>query len=255
MRFRWIIKAALGIGNIALLAFVLIFSYLCFFLPFLLIGLAGYVYFVLQTLGSADFQKEVSVKETLGEIKKAGEECSRLYKQSRRCLCRSLDLKVKLVLAEKEELLREFSKNRDDALKQKIAGHALNLTKAYIKLMVNFSVRCVELAEIDEDKIRDRINVNNCKLGFLKDPDTAFDLQKTIEMDRQLLGRVDEEKCELDKVSARLDYMESMIRMLKQRMMPGDCDEVDFPGIYSIVNEVAAFDNAVAMHKSNRLKA
>jgi capsule polysaccharide export protein KpsE/RkpR len=74
--------------------------------------------------------------------------------------------------------------------------------------MVNFSIRCSELIEVDVNKIKDRINSNNRKLGFLKNSNAAFDLQKAIEMDQKLLERIEGEKGEIERVSAKLDYME-----------------------------------------------
>jgi predicted nucleic acid-binding Zn-ribbon protein len=228
MSFKGILKAAFNIGNIALLAFILIFSYLYFYLPFLLVGLAGYIYFVLQTLKNKDFQKEIYLEETIERIKKSSEDCSRLYAESRRRLRRPLDSRAKFIFADKEELMREFLKDRKNELKQKITEHALNLIKAYIKLTVNFSVRCGELVEADENKIRNRISDNNRKLGFVRDSNTAFDLNKAIEMDQKLLDSVKGESCELERILSKLDYMESAIRMLKRRMLTSDYDDGTF---------------------------
>jgi hypothetical protein len=132
---------------------------------------------------------------------------------------------------------------------------ALNLIKAYIKLMVNFSIRCSELIEVDVNKIKDRINSNNRKLGFLKNSNAAFDLQKAIEMDQKLLERIEGEKGEIERVSAKLDYMESTIRMFKHRVLTSDYDDGAFSDIENIVNEAAALDTVLNDNRKNRLRA
>ncbi len=252
MNFKKITKAAFKIKNIALLAFVLIFSYLNFFLPFLLIGLAGYIYFVLQTLRNEEFQKEVYEEENIKRILRLNDECTKLHVEVRRKINRSVDARIRLIIAEKEDLMKEFSEDREDAIKQKIVEQALNLIKAYIKLITNFSIRGNEIIEIDVNKIKDRINANNRKLGFVKNPNAAVDLQKAIEMDQKMLERVDTEKSDLERVSAKLDYMESTIRMFKHRLLTSEYD--DGSDIESIVNEAEALDNVLNDSRKNRLK-
>jgi hypothetical protein len=254
MDFNRILKAAFKIKNAALLSFVLIFSYVYFYPPFLLIGLAGYVFFVIQTLRSDDFRKEVSTEETVDRIRSLNAECTKLYLESRRRVTRSVDSRIKQMMAEKEDLMREFSDNTEDVIKQKIIEQALSLIKAYIKLMVNFTVRGNELIDIDVNKIKDRINANNRKMGFMRDPNAIADMQRAIDMDQKMLDRIEAEKGELERVSAKLDYMESTIRMFKHRMLTSDEEDGAFSEIEDIVNEATALDNVLNENRKSRLR-
>lgn len=255
MSFNRILKAAFKIKNAALLSFVLIFSYLVFYPPFLMIGLAGYIFFVIQTLRSDDFRKEVSTEETIERIRSLNAECTKLYLASRRRVIRSVDSRIRLMMAEKEDLMKEFAENTRDVIKQKIVEQALNLIKAYIKLMVNFTVRGNELIDIDVNKIKDRINANTRKMGFMRDPNAIADMQKAIDMDQKMLERIETEKYELERVSAKLDYMESTIRMFKHRLLTSESDDGAFSEIESIVNEATALDNVLNENRKSRFRA
>ncbi|NLD50923.1 MAG: hypothetical protein GX660_27590, partial [Clostridiaceae bacterium] len=60
MNLKKLLKAAFKMKNFVLLSFILIVFYVTNYnLPFILIGAAGYIYFVMQTLKDEGFHKEL----------------------------------------------------------------------------------------------------------------------------------------------------------------------------------------------------
>lgn len=254
MSFGKIVSAAFKIRNFALLAGVLIVFFATGFnLPFLFIGLAGYLYFVLQTLRSEDFQKEYAEFEKLDDIQKLSWECRELYRKIFSKVDKNVRNKISAILKEKDELMSFFSANSDDPLKQKIIEQALKLVMAYINLIFNYSIRWKELSAINSKALAERINNNNRKLGFLKSYDAVLELTKAIEMDEKLMQRISEEREELERTSAKLDYIESTISAFKHRIISKESLDPTVEDIESVLNEAAALDNVLSSKRKDRL--
>jgi hypothetical protein len=253
MKFRKILSAALKMKNFALLAAVLIVFYLTGYAPFILIGLAGYIFFVLQTLRDDRFIKEYAKKEKLENLQTMNEDCRILYFDLKSSLNRYEEKKVIDVLQEKDEIMNSFYKGDDDPLRQKIVEQVLNLVMAYIKLVHAYSTRCRDLGKSDINEVMDRINSNSRKLSFINDTAAIEDLKKALEMDQSIVNRVQEQKNELEKTSARLDYMESTISMFKHRFISREDSDEAVSEIENAINEAAALDNTLNSSKKDRL--
>lgn len=250
MRLRKILSAALKMKNFALLAAILITFYLTGYVPFVFIGLAGYVYFVLQTLKDERFVKEYSKKEKQEVLEKMNQECSDLFLEVKHSLSKYEEKKIIEVLKEKDEIIDSYfedekNNNENDAVRQKIAEQVLNLVTAYIRLVCTYSVRSRDLARTDINEAVDRINNNSRKMGFIRDPAAAEDLRKALEMDQSIVGRVQEQKNELEKTSARLDYIESTISMFKHRFISRENSDETSAEIETVMNEAVALDNVL----------
>jgi hypothetical protein len=254
MNLKRIVKAAFKIRNIALLAAVLIITYFTGYLPFTLVGMAAYVYFVMQTLRSDAFNREYSQEEKLDGIQQLSRECRELYNRLYRRINKNLRQKLTGVLREKDQLMSFFEKNSEDPLKQKIIEQTLNLVIAHINLTYNYSVRLGELSTINLARLKERIDNNNRKLGFLKSYDAVLELTKTIEMDEKLVSRINEERNELEKISVRLDYIESTISRFKHQIISTDSSDPEVADIESVINEAAALDNVLSTSRKGRIK-
>lgn len=254
MNFRKVFKAAFTIKNFVLLSAVILVSYLTEYLPFFLIGMAGYIYFVLQTMQSDKFKSEYMHEEALDELGRLSRECNSLYNRLSREFDRNTRGRLKDILQEKDELMTFFLAYKDDTIRQKIAEQALNLVIAYIKLMYSFNIRQRELGTLDTNEIAARIDRNTRKLGFLKDIRAVDELAKAIEMDEALLQRMVQEKKELERVYARLEYIESAINTFKHRIISQDESDPEVAEIETVLNEASALDSALGSNERSRIR-
>ncbi|MFZ5989526.1 MAG: hypothetical protein ACOYWZ_20710 [Bacillota bacterium] len=253
MSLRTFLKAALKLRNLALLALIVIVYGITSVIPFALIGAAGYLYFIMQTLKDEDFRKELEHEEKLEGIQKLNERCSRLYLSVLNKLPSLLRNRVRNVYKEKEELVVFFNQNSTDQLRQKIVEQALSLVIAYFKLIYNFSLKQKELNAINIDRVMERISTNNRKLSFFKNPKAVTDLQRAVELDEKLLERVKNEKSEIETISSRLEYIESAILMFKHQIVSRDDADPALTDIDNVVNEAMALDS-VLTNRNEKLK-
>ncbi len=255
MKLKMLLKAAFRTGNFALLAGIIIVSVLThFFVPFMLVGFAGYLYFVMQTLRSEKFLSEFNQAEKLEGIQKMSWECNNLYRELYRKFDRNMKNKAAAIMKQKNELMEYFEKYSDNPLKQAIIEKALKLVTAYLQLVHNYSVRSAELSATNVNDLVGRINYNNRKLGTLKSYEAVLQLTKTIEMDEQLMKRMKAEKEELESVSVRLDYIESTIGGFKHRIVSSDSLDPESEEIEDVINEATALDNVLNERSRNKTK-
>lgn len=250
-----IFKAAVRIRNIALLAGVLIVSYLTGYLPFLLIGLAGYVYFVIQTLTDSKFLSEYSNDEKVGSIQELSAQCDELFRRSRKSIDRQIFAKVKNVMQDKDEIMELFSRDEQDFVKQKVAEQAVKLAMAYVSLVTEYSSRRREAFAIDAREVISNINNNTQRLRFLTDAQAMENTRQAIEMDKKVLDKIEQDRTELDRISSKLTFIESTITSFKHQTITSDdnTDEMSAE-IENIINESQALDNALNDNRKERLR-
>lgn len=255
MKLKMLLKAAFRTGNFALLAGVFIVMVLTnFFIPFMLVGFAGYLYFVMQTLRSEKFLAEFNQAEKLDGLQKMSYDCDDLHRQLYRKFDKTMKNKVAGIIKQKNELMEYFEKYCDNPVKQTIVEQALKLVITYMHLVHNYSVRSRELSSMSLSDLTSRINYNNRKLGTLKSYEAVIELTKTIEMDEKLMQRMKEEKEELEKVSVKLDYIESTIGGFKHRIISADRLDPASEEIEDVINEATALDNVLNERSKNRLR-
>lgn len=252
MKLRRLLKAAFSMKNFTLLSGVLIISYLTEYLPFFLIGMAGYLFFTLQTFNSQEFQSEQTIDDKLEELDKLSRECNSIYNRVSRSVDKNIRYRLKKVLQEKDELMAYYDAQRDDFLKQKIVEQALNLVIVYVKLIYNYFIKQKEFGMFDVNDIAARLDRNKRKLEFLKDERAVDELSKAIKMDESLLDEIREERRELERISARLEYIESAINNFKLKIISQDESDPELTDIESVINEASALDNA--LNNKTRLK-
>lgn len=255
MGLKMFLKAAFTTRNFALLAGVLIVSvFVNFYIPFLLIGLAGYLYFVLQTYKSRDFKLDCAQDEKLDNIRKLSRECDDLYRKVAGRIGRNMRNKAAGVMKQKRELMKYFGMNCENPIRQRIVEQALKLVTAYFNLLCNYAVHMRELSTENMNELIGRINYNNRKLGSLKSYNAVLELTKTVEMDEKLLKDMKEDREELEKASVKLDYIESTICGFKHRILSEDSEDPEVEEIENVINEAAALDSVLNERSKNRMR-
>ncbi len=219
---------------------------------FLAIGITAYITGVAGTLKSSKFREEFELSEKLDDICKLSSECSSLYRQISRSLNRNQRAKALGVLKQKKELMDYFKKYKEDPIKQKIIEQALKLVIAYFNLVNNYSDRVRELSQGNFNELVSRINLNNRKLGSLKNYEAVLELTKTVEMDEKLLKELKEDREELEMVNVKLDQMESTIVGFKHRILSFELSDPESEEIENVINEASALDNALNERNRSR---
>ena len=217
-------------------------------------GLAVYAAAVVQTLSSKKFHEEFNRDEKLRGIRGLNRQADRLSYEVRRNTNSTYLHKMKKVMEDKNDIYNSYSTGEHSYLKEKIVEQTLNLVIAYLKLLNNFCIRSRELSGTDVTAVASRINANNRKLSFAKDARMAEDVRKIIEMDEKLIGRLKDEKKELERTGAKLDYMESTVNLFKHQIISSIENEEMLEQLETAVNEAEALDTVLEERRKNKLR-
>lgn len=218
-----------------------------------LISVGVYLALVLQTLADKDFHERFNRKQKIRLVQDLNFECLRLANEAKKHTNAAYYQKLKKVMDDKSEIVNSFFKGEKGYLKEKIVEQTLNLVVSYIKLLDNFCIRSRELSEVDVSVIANRINANRRKLNFTGDPHAAEDIKKVIELDERLIERLKDEKRDLERISAKLDYMESTVNMFKHQIMSSIESEDMLEKLETAVNEATALDSVLHERRKNRI--
>jgi hypothetical protein len=254
MMFGKLMKACFKMRNFALLSVIVLISYITGYIPFILIGAAGFVYFVMQTMRSTSFQKEWLQQETWNRLFGMSAECEALFRKARKSVGREAKKKMSGVLADKKELMQFFHTKSGDPVREKMVEQALNLVAAYMRLMERFETRRRELDMAGVNEIKARLERNYKKLGELSDYDAVLELNKAIEMDERVLEGIRDEKSENERIGSRLDYIESTVDMFKQRIITDENTQGVMTDIESAVNEAEALETVLNNRGREKMK-
>ena len=217
-------------------------------------GILAYLAFVLQTLMSKQFHEDFNKKEKIRKIQDMNYQCSRLSGEARKNTNAAYLQKLKKVLEDKNDILDSFFKGERGYIKERIVEQTLSLVISYVKLLNNFCIRSRELSGMDISAIADRINTNNRKLSFTRDVRMADDIKKVIGMDEKMISRLKEEKKELERVGAKLDYMESTVNMFKHQVLSSVESEDMIEKLETAVNEAEALDNVLESRRKDKIR-
>ena len=217
-------------------------------------GIAVYAFLVIQTLLSKDFHEDFNRKEKLRHIQDLNYACLRLSNEAKRNTNSVYLQKLKKVMEDKNDIVDSFFRGEKSFLKERITEQTLNLVVSYLKLLNNFCIRSRELSSVDVSTVAGRINANTRKLSFTKDVHMADDIRKVVEMDEKLINRLKDEKKDLERISAKLDYMESTVNMFKHQAISSVESEDMLEKLETAVNEAEALDNVLEDRRKNKLK-
>lgn len=218
-------------------------------------ALAVYLVSVIQSLGSKKFHEGFNHKEKIRHIQNLNYSCLKLSAEAKKHTNAAYSQKLRKVIDDKNDIVDSFFRGEKSFLKEKIVEQTLNLVISYIRLLTNFCIRSRELSSVDVSGVIERINGNRRKINFVRDENAAEDLRKVIEMDEKIVNRLKDEKAELERISAKLDYMESTVNMFKHQIISSIESEDMLETLESAVNEAEALDNVLEERRKNRINA
>jgi hypothetical protein len=213
-----------------------------------------YLGFVMQTLLSKNFHDDFNKKEKIRHIQDMSYQCNKLSTEAKRNTNSTYLQKMKKVMDDKNEILDSFLKGERGYIKEKIVEQTLNLVISYVRLLNNFCIRSREMSNVDVSTVADRINTNNRKLSFVKDMSTVDDIKKVMEMDEKMISRLKDEKKDLERISAKLDYMESTVNMFKHQVLSSVESEEMLEKLESAMNEAEALDSVLEVRRKSKVR-
>ena len=218
-------------------------------------GVVLYLALVMQSIFSEKYKEEYRRKEKRKQISDLNKECTRLSTRIRDVSPTPIQRqKIRKIIQDKNDILNSLKRGEEYSyLKEKLVEQSLNLVVSYIKLFTNYSIRIKEISEINISDIVNKINANRRKVEFMKDVRLADDVKGVIEMDEKIIERVKDEKNELERIHARLDYIESMIGAFKHQIISSVETEEMVEKLETAVNEAVALDNVLQERRRNRI--
>lgn len=217
-------------------------------------AVAVYLLSVIQSLTSSRFHEKFNSRQKLKQIQNLNYTCLKLANDVKRHANTTYYQKLRKVIDDKNDIVGSFFRGEKSYLKEKIVEQTLNLVISYEKLLINFCIRSRELGEIDTGELTNRINVNLRKLNFTKDQAMLEELKNLIEMDEKIVNRLKEERQELERIAARLDYMESTVNMFKHQIISSIESEEMLETLEKAVNEASALDNVLEDRRKTRMR-
>lgn len=217
-------------------------------------GIAGYAIFVGHTLLSKKFHEDFNKAEKVRHLQDLNYACLKLSNEVKRNTNNTYLQKMKKVIEDKNDIVDSYFRGERSFLKEKITEQTLNLVYAYLKLLNNFCIRSRELSIVDVSAVANRINTNTRKMGFTKDIHMVDELQKTVDMDEKLINRLKDEKKELERISAKLDYMETTVNLFKHQAISSAESEEMLEKLETAVNEAEALDNVLEDRRKSKLR-
>ena len=209
----------------------------------------------MQSIFSDKYKEEYKRKEKKKQIHDLNKECMRLSTKIRDVSPTPVQRqKVRKIIQDKNDILNSLKRGEEYSyLKEKLVEQSLNLVVSYIKLLTNYSIRMKEISEVNVSDLVNKINANRRKVEFMKDARLADDVKGVIEMDEKVIERIKEEKNELERIHARLDYIESMISAFKHQIISSIETEEMVEKLETAVNEAVALDNVLQERRRNRI--
>jgi len=203
------------------------------------VPLAIYAAFVVQSLFSRDFKTNFEQREIINEIKKSSEECHQSARNLRRRLEPNAQARLSTMLKESDEIVHSFLNGDKNYLKVRTVQQSLKLMSAYVKLADMFRVRASASSGERISQLAKRINANTGNMNSVKDPGIADELKRVIAADERMIESLKNERLELERIDARLQYMESTIGMLKYNII-SNLESEDF--LHNLESDVLEAD-------------
>ncbi len=217
------------------------------------IAAAAYLLSVFLNFFSQSFHEEFSRNETRRKIQFMDMNFKNLVMQYSRYLEKDQRKRLSKVTDAKNKIVGSYLLHKTSFLREKIAEQALNTAISYIKLLNVHSFKATELKRTGLSEVADRLSMNKRKINFSKDPQTCDDLKNLIELDEKLISDFNKEKNELQRIDAKLSYLEGIMDMLSYRFMSNMESDDLINGINETVNEAIALDNVIREHKKRKL--
>ena len=210
------------------------------------LSLAIYGGFVIQSILSNQAKEDFAHKEMINDIRRTHEDCRLKARNLKRKLEPKAQLRLDGILKEAEEIVHSFLNGDTNPLKERVVQQSLKLTTNYIRLADMFRVRATASGGERISALAKRINANTSNLNSVRDPGIASELRRVIEADERMIESLKNERLELEKIDARLQYMESTISMLKYNIISNLESEDILSSLESDVSEAGALNTVLA---------
>jgi len=218
------------------------------------IGLAGYFALVIQSVYSKTYQDHFLKRERLRKIRRMNADCIRMSSEVRRLINFPDQKKIRKILSDKDEVIRLYNSKESNFISDEILEKSLNLVYTYFRLMKNYYLRSKDLSKINLNEISTRLSNNSRKVSFIKDEETTFNLKRIIENDEKIIENFKREKVDLERIKAKMEYMESTINILKHQILTSfDADDFS-EKLDDAINEAEALGNALEIHKRSKVR-
>jgi len=220
----------------------------------LALALSVYAIFVIQNLASPKFRANCERKNLIEKIRKMSNECYNQAKSIRRKLSIADQKRLGQVVSDTEEVVNSFFNSDKSYLRVRVVEKTLSLTSLYTKLFSMYQARQKALDGGQISVVARRINANTSNLNNIRDSVTKEEVKKVISNDEKIIESLKNERTELEKLNARLQYMESTIGMLKYNIV-SNLETEDILG--TLETEVGEADalNAVLSDRYEEKKA
>ena len=218
----------------------------------IILALLVYAGFAAQSLFSREHRENFEIREVINEIRRTHEDCRLKARILRRKLEPKAQLRLDSMLKETEEIVHSFLSGDRTQLKERVVQQSLKLSANYIKLADMFRVRASASGGDKISSLAKRINSNTSNLNSVRDAGIANELRRVIEADEKMIESLKNERLELEKIDARLQYMESTISMLKYNIISNLESEDILNNLESDVSEASALNSVLAERYDER---
>ncbi|MDR1439932.1 MAG: hypothetical protein LBJ10_07975 [Clostridiales bacterium] len=192
----------------------------------------------------------------LDGIKRVIQNCQIKARYLKRSLDETGQKRLGKVIQDVGEMARSFMAGDKSPLKIQIMQKTLKLTEMYVKLIDDFSKRLRTSVSSEISNIANRINTNTSNLNNARDAGVAAEIRRVIESDERMIESLKGERKELEKLDARLQFMESTIGMLKYNLIYNLDSEDMLKKLETEIDEATAINFALSdLHEERRGKA
>jgi hypothetical protein len=209
------------------------------------LSLAVYAAFAAQSLLDQTFRTDLENKQLIAQIKRVSEECRRSARNLKRKLDTTAAQRLSVVIREMDEIVRSFLGGDKTPLKARVVNKSLTLATTYIKMTDMLRIRSRDSDGTRISFLAQRINTNTSNLNNIRDHGIAEEIRRVIETDEKMIEALKNERRELEKLDARLQYMESTIGMLKYNIISNLESEDTLNDLEDEVNEASALNSVL----------
>lgn len=272
MTFKMVLKSLMNKLSFGIFSAVLIGYFVSGWEPFILFGFLAYAGSAGVLLLNPEFRYRCTVEDRIDKIRRLNLKSSSLYFHIKTKVAKKfttkivekifcilgkssyvdLESRVDNIFKTKSEIANYFLSREYSPIKEKITLKSLELSVVYFRLMDIYISRLSDVSSKNLTSIEERISINRRKKIAALNPEYTSDLERAIEADEKLLQGLKEARKEVEKMSAKLNLIESTMALLKQQIYTEIHADDIFENIENTINEAQALENALTHH--NKIK-
>jgi len=274
MTHRMLLKSLSDKRSLGVLFAVLIGYFITKWEPLIVISFLSYAAAAGILLLIPEFRDNCIIQEKRERIRKLNFKASNLYYRAKTKVGKNLTTKilekifiilgkstfldlesrVDAMFRAKAEISNSFLNKEYSPIREKIALKSLELSIIYFKLMDIYVSRLFDVSSKNLAVIEQRININRRKKISSVNKSYIDDIERAIEADERLLDRLREARKEVEKMSVKLNLIESTMALLKQQIYTEFHSEEIFENVENTINEAQALESALSQHGTMKKK-